>query len=509
MAAHHVAPYLAADDSTRKVYEKYMNPFYAECRAFGRLKEVGREDLAVKVYGYLKLDVVGRYKEQLLDLAYATGGVSRFIKRVQDEEKHIYRLFPAVPSEQNEPRYGILKDYIEEPAFPTDPSQCYVYYARHMKLFPWMLGNLHLLHRYGIVVTDLYLGQYVEGILVDLGRAVTVPHIDSPDFGLQPAWTCASLAVYDMYAFQEYVIGEDNRTLERAASHGWDVPEPYKGRVYDLDFQDHVPYLTDAERVTLYPYEQRPLLPLVDGSPTDEYAYAMTHYPQYDPAEFDWRTAASHYEWKKTVLREDVESEECWPWDEPGYEPVHLKQEEESSSDEGERGLYEPLLPITPNKVPTTEAYIKQEEESPSDRGAEGCSEHSLLPITPKKAPPTEVYIKREEESSDDDEAKGCSEHSFLITLKVSAWKGNDAIARSATTPPDWPAVVGGGTESGGRALKRKRSILELADGQVEEHQRKAADFQAASDQPRKRTRWDVKTRTAASSRPKRSVAKY
>lgn len=34
----------------------YIEPFYAECRAFGRLHETGHQDLAIECYGYVLLD---------------------------------------------------------------------------------------------------------------------------------------------------------------------------------------------------------------------------------------------------------------------------------------------------------------------------------------------------------------------------------------------------------------------------------------------------------------------
>lgn len=34
----------------------YFDPFSAECRAFGRLKETGHEDLAIGCHGYVLLD---------------------------------------------------------------------------------------------------------------------------------------------------------------------------------------------------------------------------------------------------------------------------------------------------------------------------------------------------------------------------------------------------------------------------------------------------------------------
>lgn len=41
--------------SHHKDYINYLDPFHCECRVYGRLKQEGREDLAVRAYGYVLL----------------------------------------------------------------------------------------------------------------------------------------------------------------------------------------------------------------------------------------------------------------------------------------------------------------------------------------------------------------------------------------------------------------------------------------------------------------------
>ncbi|ENH69710.1 hypothetical protein FOC1_g10012068, partial [Fusarium oxysporum f. sp. cubense race 1] len=67
--------------------------------------------------------------------------------------------------------------------------------------FPRKLKGLHELHKHGIVVLDLSDRQYVNGTLIDLSMASTVPHPFGPGpvpLGLgkcwQPRWTFQSLA---------------------------------------------------------------------------------------------------------------------------------------------------------------------------------------------------------------------------------------------------------------------------------------------------------------------------
>jgi len=48
--------------------------------------------------------------------------------------------------------------------------------------------------------------RYVDGTIVDLSLAWTIPHIFGPEAGLRPAWTFMSMAAYDLWSFQTYII---------------------------------------------------------------------------------------------------------------------------------------------------------------------------------------------------------------------------------------------------------------------------------------------------------------
>ncbi|KAF5587505.1 hypothetical protein FPANT_6850 [Fusarium pseudoanthophilum] len=66
-------------------------------------------------------------------------------------------------------------------------------------------------HPLGIVVRDLKPEQYIDGTLIDLSLASTVPHpysptAEGPESPFQPRWTYESLAAYDLYNFQVHVI---------------------------------------------------------------------------------------------------------------------------------------------------------------------------------------------------------------------------------------------------------------------------------------------------------------
>ncbi|KAF5645452.1 hypothetical protein F52700_2015 [Fusarium sp. NRRL 52700] len=177
----------------------HFTPFENECRAFGRLKDVGREDLAVKVHGYVALNCTDVIVKKL-EAARS--------KMIDPYEKLEWFLFI-----ENGISMGIVKDWVDEVEY--DDEYTYDVYQAVVQVshFPRMLEGLHELHKHGIVVMDLSSRQYVNGTLIDLSMASTVPHPFGPDpdpLGLgkrwQPRWTFRSLAAWDLYCFQQNII---------------------------------------------------------------------------------------------------------------------------------------------------------------------------------------------------------------------------------------------------------------------------------------------------------------
>lgn len=282
------------------MYEHHTNAFFNECRAFGRLKEVEREELAVKAHGYVTLDLHGKFKDRLIKLAKSSPYPTSSAQTVDYPSKSIlYSIFMCPQGREKELRFCILKDYIEG----TTHSMTSIEDCREDKaaLFPKMLEDLHGLHECGIVVYDIHRDQYVNGVLVDFGRAATIPHIDGPEAGLQPRWLCASQAANDLYTFQSRVIDRHNQSLAllrpKNAEAGGSILQAYRKS-----------FVYDPERLPTFPYEQRPLLPLVSGGFPNRYKREMTQFPNYDPAEFDWRTSQAAYSQKRGLLREGVDA---------------------------------------------------------------------------------------------------------------------------------------------------------------------------------------------------------
>lgn len=123
----------------------HNDPFNCECRAYGRLKEVGRQDLAVQCYGYLMLSK--DLEARLTTLSF-----------------HDWKRDKAF---KNRPLRCIVKELLPIDASPSS-----------YELLPRMREDLLDLHAYGIVVWDLHSGNYLQGQIIDFSQAKTVPHIE-------------------------------------------------------------------------------------------------------------------------------------------------------------------------------------------------------------------------------------------------------------------------------------------------------------------------------------------
>lgn len=151
---HHVdrRPPLA----NRNLYVQYYDPFYCECRAYGRLKEEKREDLVVRAYGYLILS-----PDQQAEVARKMGvrHSSLVLASWDGHEEHYGLSVPAIVKEL------VTDDFGEDYPFAITEAQA-----------PQVWSDLKGLHGLGIRVGDIREGNYVRGKLVDFGRAWTVYH---------------------------------------------------------------------------------------------------------------------------------------------------------------------------------------------------------------------------------------------------------------------------------------------------------------------------------------------
>lgn len=253
----------------QREYASHFIPFYQECRAFGRLKEVNCEHLAVKVHGYVSLKV-----DQALELKMRNA-----LWRLPRHPSVPPRTARSILITYSEIK-GIVKDWVEPAkykggtAIPSHRLDCMLSVSH----FPRMLKELHEIHQCGIVIRDMSISQYVNGILVDFSMAWTMPHPFGPGGGLEPAWTFQSWAAWDLFCFQTKVIDIWNDRLREVLGAS---QRKCRIRAYP-----------HREQYWLRPqsFQQRPLLPILNQD--DEENLYMIKLPKYDPGAFNAEEAA-------------------------------------------------------------------------------------------------------------------------------------------------------------------------------------------------------------------------
>jgi hypothetical protein len=124
---------------------EHGDPFYCESWAYGRLKDVSREDLAVKACGYVMLQPA---EEKLISANFDTSDWDRS----HDEEK------------RQTPARAIVKEYV-------DSQNAFL-----PKIVPRMMRDLLALHKHGIQPREIRQANYFEGRIIDFSVARTAPY---------------------------------------------------------------------------------------------------------------------------------------------------------------------------------------------------------------------------------------------------------------------------------------------------------------------------------------------
>ncbi|KAI1060388.1 hypothetical protein LB506_007157 [Fusarium annulatum] len=249
----------------------HATSFYNECRVFGRLKELDREHLAIKAYGYLEFNLDDeRVQQKFLPFLEENELPFLFSQGKKDftTADTIRTLFQHY--DLKIPLMAIVKEWIP---VRRDQSMPFVLTQKQMRSLPRLLRNLHELHKSGIVVRDLKMQQYLDGKLADFSFAWTIPHIFGPESGLRPRWSFESMAAWDLKCFQDMLDFFDQKaddTVPRMRKHNqvaWRKDDVY----------DHL-----RPRPQMY----GPFLPMLiyDSKPQP-----MVHRPPFDPAKFNWQ----------------------------------------------------------------------------------------------------------------------------------------------------------------------------------------------------------------------------
>ncbi|OBS28481.1 hypothetical protein FPOA_02418 [Fusarium poae] len=243
-------------------------PFYNECRVYGRLKELGREDLAIKSHGYLRVYLTTKFQQQWDD------AIKLFHPNSPAGQHRCELLRLLEHPDMSVPVYAIVKDWIQDHRTdgipPTNQEK-----ARQIKHIPKMLRNLHNLHKCGIVVRDLKEQQYYDGQIGDFSHAWTVPHLLAPGNGIRPDWAWKSMAAWDLHCFQRDIINQWTRTA--LSSH-----PPLKPPTVTAWRNGQHRYGLRSRDVV-----QGPQLPLLKYDDTND--FEMNYDPPFDPSSFNWK----------------------------------------------------------------------------------------------------------------------------------------------------------------------------------------------------------------------------
>jgi hypothetical protein len=142
-----------------RFYIDYLDPFNSECRAYGRLQDEDRQDLAVKAYGYLLLT-----PQQEAEIAERARGI--YYPYPADPDAHLDGTNPWNRWEEHRgvPVRAIVKEFVTTQE-PFSSAQV-----------PDLWKDLEDLHGLGILVRDIGVGNYTDGKLIDFSQSWTMPH---------------------------------------------------------------------------------------------------------------------------------------------------------------------------------------------------------------------------------------------------------------------------------------------------------------------------------------------
>lgn len=183
-----------------------MDPFFNECRAYGRLiKKNVNGKVAVRCHGYLMIpaDREDELKERF--------GVTTWNR--PDEEDF-------VPASRREPFRAIVKDLVTEDVPLT------------AKTAKKMLRDLRRIRKLEVYNMDIQARNYKGELLVDFSVAMTKPHYL---FVIKPAWRKEDYQYDDLRSFDHMLDEAGIVTLNRATPNRETLrklrPRDNKGRV--------------------------------------------------------------------------------------------------------------------------------------------------------------------------------------------------------------------------------------------------------------------------------------
>lgn len=174
---------LVSDD----LLHAHMDPFYNECRAYGRFAETHQDGkIAVRCYGHLSIPAE---REDELERKF----------RIKDWDRPDKEY--AIPVAKREPFRAIVKELVREDEPLTQ---------RAVKK---MLKDLKKMRDLGVYPLDVRARNYKGGRLLDMSVAMTEPHYL---FNIRPRWQIRSMKREDLLMFDKMISDEGISTWVRA-----------------------------------------------------------------------------------------------------------------------------------------------------------------------------------------------------------------------------------------------------------------------------------------------------
>lgn len=163
------------------------DPFYNECRAYGRLIEHGMNGkVAVLCYGHLVIPAA--IEEEL---------AQRFDVHTWTRPEVELKL----PTSKRQPLRAIVKDLVQDNIVLNE------------NLLSRMRKDLLKIRKLGVHPQDVRLRNYGSGLLLDFSIAITKPHWI---FDTREPWMIRSIGKHEMQMFQALVLDPGVKTWLRA-----------------------------------------------------------------------------------------------------------------------------------------------------------------------------------------------------------------------------------------------------------------------------------------------------
>lgn len=142
----------------------YLHPFGCEARAYGRLREQRLEHVAARCYGYLLINQ--KHQKRLREKVYFDWEVT----------------WGFEPCHEGMPLKAIVKEFLDPEMEVGDDRSLSGNRRRieiamkNRKLGSNLVKNLKKLHRNGILLRDINIGNILNGLYIDFSKAWTCPH---------------------------------------------------------------------------------------------------------------------------------------------------------------------------------------------------------------------------------------------------------------------------------------------------------------------------------------------